>query len=305
MQVELVHTVTSDHFRLDGVWLETGGNLDGDRSVDAILLVHGAGGNFYNPLLLDLAKRLCQGGYSVASFDNTGHDSLWAKDPESDYCCWRGCPSCPVRQYGASVEDVDWCRTDLKACLDWMGTRGSQRVAVVGHSLGAVKAIYFQAKLADPRVAAIIALSPPRLSYSYVMETEAREEFLASLGQAEQLMNERRPGALMEVRFPFRQLASAANYMNKLGPKEKYNVMLLAEGIHVPLLVLGGSRELGKAQMRDVPFDLAAAAVNSPRSDWQVIDEANHFYTGHREEAADAILSWLGAVAPAPQPSTP
>ena len=90
MEVELVHTVTSDHFRLEGLWLESPNGNHVDRAADAILLVHGAGSNFLQPFLLDLASLLNSSGYGVASFDNTGHDSLWAKDPETDICCWRG-----------------------------------------------------------------------------------------------------------------------------------------------------------------------------------------------------------------------
>ena len=90
MEVELVHVTTSDHFRLDGIWLEPAGERDKSLAADAILLIHGVGGNFYQPLLLDLAQRFNRQGYGVACFDNTGHDSLWARNPESDMCCWRG-----------------------------------------------------------------------------------------------------------------------------------------------------------------------------------------------------------------------
>ena len=90
MEVDLVHVTTSDHFRLNGVWLEPTAQPDPDRVADAVLLIHGVGGNFYQPMLMELAQLLNEGGYGVACFDNTGHDALWARNPESDMCCWRG-----------------------------------------------------------------------------------------------------------------------------------------------------------------------------------------------------------------------
>ena len=173
------------------------------------------------------------------------------------------------------MEDVDWCRSDLRACLDFLESRGHTRVALVGHSLGAVKVIYYQARLADPRVAAIVALSPPRLSYSYLAESEAAEEFLDNMRRAEELSNDRRPGALFEVSFPVRHYFSAANYISKLGPKEKYNVMTLAEGITVPLLAVAGSREL------------------------RVIEGGNHIYRDREQEAAQLIHQWIESLEPA------
>ena len=306
MELELVHTTTSDKFRLDGAWFEPDSPGADGAVADAILLIHGAGTNFYQPLLLDLAQQFSDQGYGVATFNNTGHDSLWARNEDWEDCCWRNCSGCPSRVYGASVEEVDWCRTDVRACLDWLGSRGFSRIIIAGHSLGAVKAIYYQSKYNDSRVVAVVAISPPRLSYSYLTESEEASQFGKNYAKAERLISEGRPGELMRVTFPSSNYFSAANYVNKLGPREKANVMKLAEKIEVPLLALGGSKETRMVQLRDVPADLAEAAVNSPRRDWHVVDGANHIYSGKTKEAAGTILSWLASLNyVAGQPSLP
>lgn len=204
-----------------------------------------------------------------------------------------------MRQYGATVEDVDWCRTDLKACLGWLEKQGYSRVALVGHSLGGVKSIYYQCKAADPRVVALVSLSSPRLSYSFLAESESSEEFLEYYEQADALIKDRRPGTLMDVKFPVDHIFSAANFIGKMGPKEKFDVMALAEDLHVPLLALGGSRER-RAHLRDVAPHLAEAAVNSPQREARIIEGANHFYKGKMDETSDVILKWLSDLIPVP-----
>ena len=198
-----------------------------------------------------------------------------------------------MRQYGATVEDVDWCRTDIKACVGWLEQQGYSRIALVGHSLGGVKGIYYQHKAADPRVVALVSLSSPRLSYTHLAESDAGEEFLAYYEQAEALVKDRRPGTLMDVKFPVDHIFSAANFVGKMGPKEKYDVVALAEGINVPLLALGGSRER-RAHIRDVAQPLVEAATNSPQREACIIEGANHFYRDKMDEASEVILRWLG-----------
>ena len=204
-----------------------------------------------------------------------------------------------MRQYGATVEDVDWCRTDLKACLGWLEQQGYSRVALVGHSLGGVKGIYYQCKASDPRVVAVVSLSSPRLSYTFLSESESGDEFLAYYEQADALVKDRRPGTLMDVKFPVDHLFSAANFIGKMGPKEKYDVMTLVEDLHVPLLALGGSRER-RAPLRDVASHLAEAAINSPQKEAHIIEGANHFYKGKLDETSDLILRWLNDLQPLP-----
>ena len=204
-----------------------------------------------------------------------------------------------MRQYGATVEDVDWCRTDIKACIGWLEQQGYSRIALVGHSLGGVKSVYYQYKAADPRVVALVSLSSPRLSYTYLSESESGEDFLAYYEQADALIKDRRPGTLMDVKFPVDHIFSAANFIGKMGPKEKYDIMALADGIQVPLLALGGSRER-RAHLRDVAQPFVEAAVNSPQREARIIEGANHFYRGKIEETSDLILRWLDQLEPPP-----
>src|SRR5205814_603670 len=79
---------------------------------------------------------------------------------------------------GAAFETVDDCRHDLAAWLDWARANVGPRVGLLGHSLGAVKCLYAAAQ--EPRLAPqrIIAVSPPRLSYSWFCASPQAAEFL-------------------------------------------------------------------------------------------------------------------------------
>ena len=56
------------------------------------------------------------------------------------------------RLQGAAYEIVDACCHDVAAWLAWLRERGYRRLGLLGHSLGAVKAIYSQAHRADDRL---------------------------------------------------------------------------------------------------------------------------------------------------------
>ena len=56
---------------------------------------------------------------------------------------------------------------------------------------------------------------------------------------------------------------SAAAYLDKHGPPERYNVIQHSPKIRVPLFVLSGSLET-HTRLLDVPQDMIIAAVNRP-----------------------------------------
>src|SRR5689334_13558902 len=112
---------------LDGVLL----GAPGDKKIDldAVCFVHGTGGKFYSSSMFDVfAEKLLSLGCPVLRVNTRGHDGI------STAVTSRG----GVR-LGAAFETVDDCRDDLAAWLEWMRSHIGPRVALLGHSLGAVK----------------------------------------------------------------------------------------------------------------------------------------------------------------------
>src|SRR5947209_11384274 len=75
MLCDLVQTTTRDGVRLDGVYQAPAARAS--LPVDAFVLVHGTGGNFYSSTLLDaLAAMLLDQGVGALRVNTRGHDLI-------------------------------------------------------------------------------------------------------------------------------------------------------------------------------------------------------------------------------------
>ena len=230
------------------------------------------------------ARRVRCNTEEVWSCVNTkGHDTVWANADDGAY-------------YGNANEILDNSRLDLRAGIDYLAKRGYRRIALLGHSMGAVKVVYYAATEADDRVVGVIPVSPVRLSYSYYLESEAAEEFQRIIRQADQLEAEDRALELMQVDFPISQMFSAFSYLDKHGPGERYNLVDLAPRIKIPMLVIAGELET-HVRLRDCPQDMVTAAVNCPKAEYVIIPGGNHSLTNNTERASATVLDWLANLA--------
>ena len=283
MQIDLVQTTTRDGVRLDGgLWSSAGPPTVG---LDAVAVVHGTGGNFYASTLFDeLTARLRPLGVAVLRVNTRGHDGI------STAVTAKG-----GRRLGAAYEVVDDCRHDVAAWVDWLRQQGYARVGLVGHSLGAVKCLYALAH--DPLdVRGVVAISPPRLSYTWFCSSPEAADFLATYQEAERLAEAGKPTALLDVTKPLPFVITAAGYVEKYGPDERYNYLRFAAGVRVPTLFTFGSVEAAN----NMAFRAAAEAVAGlGRANLAVatIDGADHFYTGVRPALLDRIAAWLSSLA--------
>ena len=303
MHVELVRTTTSDGLRLDGaLWLplplgegrgEGSGSpplplsfsltLAGERPTAAILL-HGVAGNFYTSSTFEpLILRLQALGMAVLAVNTRGHDSVFGSMAGN-----------VRRRLGAAYETVDDCRLDIGAWLSFLAGRGHERVVLMGHSLGAIKAVYAMAHEKWPQVAAVVAASPPRLSYSAFMNSPESSTFRESMGTAESMAAEGRGDELFTGKFPFPLLITAAGYIDKYGPTERYNILHFAADIPCAALFTYGSKELayGGIAFEGLPEALMGLP-GSERRQVAVIDGADHVYAGVAEQLAGSVAEWL------------
>ncbi len=285
MIVDLINLASADGINLDGAFFEPTPGTSPPGPVDALLLIHGSGGNFYRPATKAMGEDLRNQGYACLALNTKGHDTIWAPQGEGRY-------------YGNAMEILDNSRLDLRAGIDYLWDKGYRNIGILGHSMGAVKVGYYAATEADDRVATVIPISPVRLSYSYYMESEDAAEFRDILARADQLEAEDRAQELMEVRFPIAQMFSAFSYLDKHGPAERYNLVTLAPQIHVPLLVVGGELET-HTRLRNCPQDMVTAAVNSPRAEYVIIPGGNHSLINSPHQASATVLDWLASLAPA------
>ncbi len=282
MLVDLIRLTAADGMELDGAYFAPSPDAGPTGAIDAVLCIHGSGRAFYTPATANMANDLRNRGYGALTLNTRGHDTVWVD-----------------RQTGAAegnaFEILDTGRQDLRAGIDYLAGLGFQRIGILGHSMGAVKVAYYAAVENDPRVAAVIPVSPVRLSCSYYMESEDAEEFRGNLETADRMEAEGRALDLFSVDFPIKEIFSAAAYLDKHGPAERYNIIQHAPKIRVPLFVLTGSLET-HTRLLDVPGDMTIAAVNSPRAEYLVLEGGNHSLTNMMPEAGAAVLEWLASL---------
>ncbi len=282
MFVDLVQTTTRDGVRLDGMLQLP--DVASTWPVEAICCVHGTGGNFYASTLFDaLGSHALHQGCAVLRVNTRGHDGI------STAVTARG-----GRRQGAAYEIVDDCRHDLSAWIAFLNGRVGPRVGLVGHSLGAVKCLYSLAHESAPEVACVVAISPPRLSYSWFCSSPEGARFLETFQEADVLLQGGRPASLLDVQLPLPFVITAGGYAEKYGPDERYNYLQFLRSVRCPTLItLGEIEATGNMAFRgaaDAIAELKAAPVRVA-----TIAAADHFYSQAREALISAIDGWLRA----------
>ena len=281
MLVQLVSTHNADGIRLDGAFYPPPDDTVPLGPADAVLLIHGSRGNFADPVTKEMAEDLTKLGYACLSLNTTAHDTVWA-NPNGAY-------------YGNAYEVLDNTCDDLKAGVDYLHDAGYTHVALLGHSMGAVRTAYYAATRPDPRVSAVIPVSPVRLSYSHFAASKDAPGFLELIRRAEELEAAGKGRELLDAGFPIQQLFSASSYLDKHGRAERYNLVDLAPGIRIPMLVLAGSLET-HTRLLDMGRDLAEAAVNSPGVECVIIEGGEHSLPNKKREASTTVLRWLASL---------
>ena len=289
MIVDLVHTTTDDGFRLDGVLQSSHSDADQSSQRTAVVCLHGVGGNFYGSTLLEsVANALTEINCDVLRINTRGHDAYSIAHTTSKQ-----------PHQGAAFETVDDCRLDIAGWITWLRDRGYQKVILLGHSLGAVKVIYTQAYQPHPEVIAVVAISPPRLSCQAFQNGEQSARFFETLSDAQRLVESGQGQTLIKTRVPVPLLISAAGFIDKYGPAERYNFLEFATTVDCPLLFTFGSRELehGGIAFAGLPSAIEALANRCKKPHWQaevaVIEGADHHYRQGREELNSRLIDWL------------
>ena len=277
---ELVYTESEDGFTLEGVVIRPAAGTP-ERRV-ALIWVHGLTGKFYGPSAIRVGRELAGEGYTVVSGNNRGHD-FGTMLRRADGTGVLG---------GGGWECFDESPRDVAAWISFAESLGFRRVALFGHSLGALKVAYYQAQRQDPRVAGLVAGSPP---------VRAGRLDPGLLAQAEKMVAEGRGRDLLAwgTSPAGAGTHSAQTYLNRARTGiDTYGTDVpdsAVSKIRCPLLALFGSDEAwvgGAADLDTIKRNATAAE----RVETAMIEGADHVYTGHEPDVARVVARWLGTL---------
>jgi hypothetical protein len=281
MHVDLVRVDTPDGCKLDGALQRPEPGTSKSLPLDAVVLVHGTGSNFYQSTLHEyLAAQFVSLGVAALRANTRGHDGI------STLVVAKG-----GRRLGAAYEVVDECRHDVVGWTTFLRAEVGPRIGLVGHSLGAVKCLYATAHEAALKPERIIAISPPRLSYEIFCRSSRAAEFLETYQRAEQLAAAGQGATLVEATVPLPMAISAAGYLEKYGPDARYDFVPLLRRVTVPTVFTFGEQEVAT----NVAFQGLPEQLTAPTRDVRIVAGADHFYTGLRTELWEAIRASLHA----------
>ncbi len=145
---EIVWTETEDGINHAGIVIRPDGQPPKPL---ALIWVHGFTGRFYESQSIKIGREVACQGYTFVSGNNRGHHvGTNLRKKGSD----------PILG-GGWWEHLDESPYDVAAWIDFTFNLGFAHMVVIGHSLGALKVPYYQARRQDPRIAGIVAASPP------------------------------------------------------------------------------------------------------------------------------------------------
>ena len=252
--------------------------------VDTFLLVHGTASNFYAGGVLEtFAGQAVASGAAVLRVNTRGHDRMAAIPSE------RGAVA-----GGAAYERIAECCFDVTSWLDLLVARGFSRIALIGHSMGAVKAIFSQARAAHSSVSCVVGISPPRFSYERLASGIGGDEFGEDFYRASQLVDDGRGSELISVRYPLPLMLTADSFLAKYGPHDDYDIVRHLPDVACPtLIVLGTGSVANSSAFAGLPDEIQRLTIEHSRLALELVEGANTVYSTCEDVPFVRTAAWL------------
>jgi pimeloyl-ACP methyl ester carboxylesterase len=146
---------------------------------------------------------------------------------------------------GSAYEKIKDSYEDIHAWIQAARQWGFQRIAIAGHSLGAIKAGYYVQHASsnnDEKVELerLILISPPRLRHETLRDDpKYGTTYQDDLSRAEQIVRSGGADSLLQIKFPQPLVISAGTYLDKYGTANEYDYMAWAHRIPAANWIFG------------------------------------------------------------------
>ena len=285
MLADLVEVTTPEGIPLTGAYFAPA-DVPRAGPVDAMLYFHGDGGHFYSSLYLGLGHRMAEKGIAFLTGNRRGHDHVA-----------NGVRGGPLAGY--AFESVNDSRADFGAWLELLRKRGHRRIAIGGHSGGAVRATYAQATEQFDNVVAVIPVSPGEYDHEGVIALHA-EDFSGPFRESERNVAEGRPDVLLRPGVPWGSTWSARAFVDCFNQDNRYSVIVHAANTGCPTHFIFGGEECAIGGPEELQVCGAArrrlGAAGYPHVQVTEIEGANHGYQGREEELFETMYTFLSGL---------
>lgn len=276
---ELVYTESEDGVILAGLAIRP---IAQAAKPIAVVWIPGLSINFYHPSIIPVGRELAGHGYTFVIGNHRGHDigaNLWRKQKDAD--------GMSQTFGGALWERFEESPFDVAAWIDFATDQGFKGVALVGHSAGASKVVYYLAHRQDPRVVGLVVASTG-ISPVRDLDLVAQAEQMVADGRGEELL----PWGSFKSFFI--GAISAQAYLSRSRVPDLFGVNTPGSEIaqiRCPLFLCYGTNEGYDANER---LELIQRNASSARRvETALFEGANHGYDDHEQQVAQALAHWI------------
>lgn len=281
---------------LDGVELKGILVREEEKQKRVVISIHGMATDCMKKREREIAKKVVEMGIDYYTFNNRGHDIVNYIQKEKG-----------KRELGGTAyEEISECYEDIVGTMKMLMGMGYEEFYLMGHSLGSTKLVYTYHQLQErseseylDKIKGIMLLSLidiPMAVTIYLGEnypailTYAKNQERESNGMI--LMPEKAFIHPISVKTFLRYTRDKADIDFAQYSNQHYAYDIL-NAIDVPLLMRWGTvREL-IAQKPDQLVDQLTHKITNHHLDINVIEGADHNYTGKEEELATSIQNFL------------
>jgi len=266
---DLLHTYTADGLMLEGA-------RHGPSPTDvAIVYTHGITSSVFRKTHVLIGRALGAVGWPVIAGNNRGAALAY---PLLDRSGARVLG-------GAWFERLEEAALDIDAWIEVALAAGARRIVLLGHSLGAIKALVYASEHPDRGLAGLVLASAPLRAFASPPRPDVVAAATTSVadGRPQQLLD------LPAAGLTFGRM-SAATVLSRASIGDPTPRV---RSIACPILALYGTEEVEFGGQGDLD---RLGQLAGGRFTGALVAGANHIYAAHESEAASLIDRWIASV---------
>ena len=282
MRQELVWMNSIDEIELPGILY-----IPDDDTDKIVIHVHGLNGNFYENRFIDtLAKSYIDKNYAFLTFNNRGTGFITELLKWNDFHVIGGC-----------LEKFKDCILDIEGVVNWVKMKWYKEIILEWHSYGCNKVLYYFNQKKDVSIKQIVLLAPCDIP-SECKKFLSEKEYNQAKDESTKLVKENREKELIDFSPMVNWKIAAGTFYNDFLPDGENDFIRYRDGLNaknellnsidIPMLIIFWDED---DCVLTQPIEVVTWYLrnNINNCNIQIIEDADHLYTGKYEELGKII----------------